>query len=162
MVHVLQGNPKKIHTLHRFEQKLFAHLGLPPPPPTPICSPGFTNDGLTCRRDVSVVPKPRYGRTLPNNCGAGDAGLCCPLCVTGYHSVGPVCYGSCPQRCNLICRALLRPKSMSSPSCTLFSAANSAFCCSVYHVLEALGILTLPFRVWCDHDSSSWEFLTPT
>jgi hypothetical protein len=102
MVHVLQENPKKIHSLHEFEQKLFARLGLPAPRPTPICPPGFTDDGLTCRRDVSVVPKPSYGRGAgrpPNNCGAGrqyDAGLCYPLCVTGYHGVGPVCYGSCP------------------------------------------------------------------
>ena len=102
VVQILKENPKKIHALHKFEQKLFTHLGLPAPPPTPICPLGFTNDGLTCRRNVSVVPKPSYGRgvgRLPNNCGVGrqyDAGLCYPLGTTGYHGVGPVCYGSCP------------------------------------------------------------------
>jgi hypothetical protein len=102
MVETLRENPKKIHSLHEFEQKLFARLGRDPPPPTPICPPGFTDDGLTCRRDVSVVAKPSYGRgagKVPNQCGAGrelDAGLCYPLCVTGYHGVGPVCWGSCP------------------------------------------------------------------
>ena len=102
MVHILEENPKKIHSLHEFEEKLFARLGRSPPPPTPICPPFYTNDGFTCRRDVSVVSKPSYGRgvgQIPNQCGVGrelDAGLCYPLCITGYHGVGPVCWGSCP------------------------------------------------------------------
>jgi len=71
-------------------------------PSNPDLSPSYTNDGYTCRRDVSVVSKPSYGRgvgRVSNQCGAGrelDAGLCYPLCTTGYHGVGPVCWGSCP------------------------------------------------------------------
>jgi hypothetical protein len=37
--------------------------------------------------------------TIPDNCGAGreyDAGLCYPLCASGFNGVGPVCWGACP------------------------------------------------------------------
>lgn len=102
MVHILQENPKTIHSLHEFEQKLFAWLGRGSPPPTAICPPNYTDDGLTCRRDVSVVPKPSYDRGPggpPYQCPVGeelDAGLCYPLCANGYHGVGPLCWGLCP------------------------------------------------------------------
>jgi hypothetical protein len=113
MVQVLKENRWTIHSLDEFEQKFFAKIGRQPPPTPPTCPPGFTDDGLTCRRDVSVVDKPSYFRgvgNVPDQCGAGrelDAGLCYPDCAAGYHGVGPVCWGTCPPGYNddgLTCR----------------------------------------------------------
>jgi hypothetical protein len=67
------------------------------------CPPGYRNDGCTCRRDVHVTGKPSYGRgagSVPTSCPAGqekDAGLCYPVCNSGFRGVGPVCWGSCPE-----------------------------------------------------------------
>lgn len=67
------------------------------------CPPGFQNDGCTCRIDAWIFAKESHGRgvgDLPTSCGAGqeyDAGLCYPVCRSGFNGVGPVCWGSCPR-----------------------------------------------------------------
>jgi len=111
MVDVLISNPGTIHTLYEFERRLYDFIKVrfptipepfPRPPAPAACPPDYTNDGATCRRDVSVVAKPSYPRgagAAPTGCGPGqeyDAGLCYPACPAGFHGVGPVCWGTCP------------------------------------------------------------------
>jgi hypothetical protein len=109
MVDLLRNNPGVIHTLSQFEQRYCAAA----PPGNPFCSggrpvralpscpAGYNDDGLTCRL-VNIVGKPSSGRgvgTVPSNCGSGrefDAGLCYPLCPSGFSGVGPVCWQRCP------------------------------------------------------------------
>ncbi|TMQ08102.1 MAG: hypothetical protein E6J91_33945 [Deltaproteobacteria bacterium] len=65
------------------------------------CPPGYNDDGATCRLN-NILAKESFGRgvgTTPTVCGAGrelDAGLCYPICQSGYHGVGPVCWQGCP------------------------------------------------------------------
>lgn len=62
------------------------------------CPSGYINDGCTCRRDVSVVGKPSYGRGVgvaPSICSGGkmlEAGLCYSKCDPGYQGVGADCW----------------------------------------------------------------------
>ena len=80
-----------------------------------VCAPGYTDDGLTCRRPwpINVYGKKGYGRGAgqPLGCGPNedyDAGLCYPKCKAGYRGIGPVCYGTCntqifPSACGVGC-----------------------------------------------------------
>jgi hypothetical protein len=101
MLDVLRKNPRTIHSLYAFKAKLAAAVGWPAPPEPAACPKDYTNDGLTCRKDVVVQAKPSYGRgagTPPKSCKDNedyDAGLCYTDCKSGYHGVGPVCWESC-------------------------------------------------------------------
>ena len=101
MLDVLRKNPRTIHSLYAFKAKLAAAVGWPPVPEPAACPKDYTNDGLTCRKDVVVQGKPSYGRgvgTPPKSCKENedyDAGLCYAECKPGYKGVGPVCWGKC-------------------------------------------------------------------
>ncbi len=109
MDRVLRTNPGRIHSLFEFEQRYcalvgsntFCNSGSPlraRPAPCPV---NYFDDGVTCRLD-NIRAKPSRGRgvgLLPKDCGAGreyDAGLCYPVCRTGFFGVGPVCWQDCP------------------------------------------------------------------
>ena len=111
MVQVLERNPGAIHSLREFELKYCAlhaagnaecvNASTPRRPAPASCPPGYNDDGATCRLN-NILAKASYGRgvgTVPTVCGAGrelDAGLCYPVCQSGYHGVGPVCWQGCP------------------------------------------------------------------
>jgi hypothetical protein len=101
MLDVLRKNPRTIHSLYAFKKALHTAVGWPAPPEPAACPKGYTNDGLTCRKDVVVQAKPSYGRgvgTPPKSCKENedyDAGLCYADCKSGYKGVGPVCWGKC-------------------------------------------------------------------
>jgi len=64
------------------------------------CPSGFSNDGCTCRIDVSVYAKDSYGRGAgsPMGCTSSqqeDAALCYPYCKAAWDGVGPVCWQQC-------------------------------------------------------------------
>lgn len=102
MLEALRTTPRTIHSLYAFRKALSAAVGWPAPPEPAKCPKDYTNDGLTCRKDVVVHGKPSYGRGAgipPKSCAANqdyDAGLCYPDCRQGYKGVGPVCWGVCP------------------------------------------------------------------
>lgn len=109
MVDLFINNPGVLHTLPQFEAAYCAALGAnnafcaagAPTRAAPSCPPGYTDDGLTCRKE-NILAKPSQGRgagSVPNQCGPGkelDAGLCYPLCPAGMRGVGPVCWQICP------------------------------------------------------------------
>lgn len=51
-----------------------------------VCPAGYTNDGLTCRKDPFITAKDIYDR------GVGSL----PGCSAGSDNIGGVCYDSCP------------------------------------------------------------------
>jgi len=109
MVDLFINNPGVLHTLQQFEAAYCAALavanafcaGGASSRTAPSCPPGYTDDGLTCRKE-NILAKPSQGRgvgAVPTNCGPGkelDAGLCYPLCPAGMRGVGPVCWQICP------------------------------------------------------------------
>jgi hypothetical protein len=103
MLDTLRRNPRTIHSLYAFKKSLAALVGWAAPPEPAKCPKDYTNDGLTCRKDVVTQSKPSYGRgagTVPKSCASGeqlDTGLCYPLCRTEYHGAGPMCWGNCPE-----------------------------------------------------------------
>lgn len=65
-------------------------------PPLPDCKGLGLNGGV----DLSCAKKLVIGKTSLAGCHVGkesDAGLCYPICKTGYSGVGPVCWGSTPK-----------------------------------------------------------------
>ncbi len=62
---------------------------------------GFASAGQSVTEWLENLVCPSYGRGVgqaPTSCGAGkqlDAGLCYPVCQSGYTGVGPVCWGTC-------------------------------------------------------------------
>lgn len=94
-------NRESIHSLHDFESALNKRLGLAPPVPPASCPPLYTDDGATCRRDVSTVAKPSQTRGMgrvPTTCAPGQeksGALCYPACNSGFSGAGPVCWGAC-------------------------------------------------------------------
>jgi len=115
MMEVLEENPGSIHSLHEFETRLFARIGMKSlPPAPPACPIGWTDDGATCRTGGEVVAKTSYGRgvgTVPTACGPGNTydpgGLCYPACRANFDQAGPLCIEDCPAGYNddgLFCR----------------------------------------------------------
>ena len=69
------------------------------------CKSGYTNDGLTCRKDVSTINRATKSviGTLPSKCPTSDrelhGRLCYPKCPTGYKRQGgnlENCETNCP------------------------------------------------------------------